>query len=130
MTGTADLGEIHAWIERDDTLRGQPTRGRQSHFLDRALRTLEAGARSRRRTTRSAYVKRRGSFNTIATGARTIVVGAYVEQSNGASRPIRAAGRRAALQPARHDAAGAAARNSPTLHGLRAAATGVGIACA
>jgi hypothetical protein len=123
--GTADLGEIHAWIERDDTLRGQPMRGRQSHFLD------EHYARWGRRPGQPpdnprAYVKRRGSFNTIATGSEAIVVGAYVEQ-DGRVAPYSGGGPTRGAAP-RGTTLLASGEDSITQHGLRAAATrGVGM---
>lgn len=119
--GQADLGEIHAWIERDDTPFGHPTRGRQSYFVDPQYKASgqhpEPAADSAQ-----AYVKRRGAFNTIATGARTLVAGAYVGQNNEVARysgggPTRRPERLGPSLLARGD-------ESPTLHGVLAAGTG------
>lgn len=119
---------IHAWIERDDTSRGMVRRGRQSYFLDanyqpRGLAPGEPAIND------MADVKRAGSFNTIATGNRTVVVGGYVEKSatpgndvapysgGGPTRNAKRAGPFAL----------AVSEESPTLHGLRTAAVeGVG----
>ncbi|MBS1178729.1 MAG: hypothetical protein H6R06_3141 [Proteobacteria bacterium] len=119
--GQADLGEIHAWIERDDTPFGHPTRGRQSYFVDPKYEA--AGQRPEPAAdSAQAYVKRRGAFNSIATGARTLVAGAYVGQSNKVARysgggPTRRPARLGPSLLARGD-------ESPTLHGLLAAGTG------
>ena len=119
--GQADLGEIHAWIERDDTPFGHPTRGRQSYFVDPKYEA--AGQRPGPASdSTQAYVKRRGAFNTIATGARTLVAGAYVGQNNNVARysgggPTRRPERQGPTLLARGD-------ESPTLHGLLAAGTG------
>ena len=119
--GKSDPGEIHAWIERDDTPFGHPTRGRQSYFVD-----PKHGAAGQRPGPlgdgAQAYVKRAGAFNTIATGAETIVAGAYVGQSHEVARysgggPTRRAARRGPSLLALGD-------QSPTLHGLPAAGTG------
>lgn len=66
--------ELHAWIERDDSLPGRPQRGRQSFFID-------AGGESGRATVRAA-----GSFNAIANGRQTIVVGGYVASTGAVAR--------------------------------------------
>lgn len=122
--GTADLGEIHAWIERDDTLRGQPARGRQSYFLDEHYERW--GRRpGQPQDDESAYVKRRGSFNTIATGGEAIVVGAYMEQ-DGRVAPYSGGGPTRGAAP-RGTTLLASGEDSITQHGLLAAATrGVG----
>ena len=96
--------EVHAWIERDDTLPGRPQRGRQSYFVD----------------TGGKQVRADGSFNSIANGLRTVVVGGYVGSTGDVASysgggPTRRQGCAAA------HAAGAQ-RESPTLHGLLAAA--------
>jgi len=119
--GQTDLGEIHAWIERDDTPFGHPTRGRQSYFVDPEY--LPAGQHPEPAPdSEQAYVKRKGAFNTIATGSRTLVAGAYVGQNNKVARysgggPTRRPERRGPSLLARGD-------ESPTLHGVLAAGTG------
>ncbi len=122
--GTADLGEIHAWIERDDTLHGQPPRGRQSYFLDRHY--VRPGRRPGQPPDNDqACVQRRGAFNTIATGGATIVVGAYVAKDGrvalySGGGPARGGGARGTTLLASGD-------DSVVLHGLPAAATaGIG----
>jgi hypothetical protein len=122
--GTADLGEIHAWIERDDTLRGQPVRGRQSYFLDEHYERW--GRRpGQPQDDENAYVQRRGSLNTIATGGEAIVVGAYVEQDDRVA-PYSGGGPTRGAAP-RGTTLLASGEDSATQHGLLAAATrGVG----
>jgi hypothetical protein len=96
--------EVHAWIERDDTLPGRPQRGRQSYFVD----------------TGGKQVRADGSFNSIANGLRTVVVGGYVGSTGdvasysggGPTRGLRSGP--TLLAPS---------EQSPTQHGLLAAAT-------
>jgi subtilisin family serine protease len=122
--GTAELGEIHAWIERDDTLRGRPARGRQSYFLDEHYKRW--GLRPEPPPDNAqAYVQRQGSFNTIATGGEPIVVGAYVEKG-GRVAPYSGGGPTRGAAP-RGTTLLASGEDSATQHGLLAAATrGVG----
>jgi hypothetical protein len=90
----AKVSDIHAWIQRDDTAPGYPLRGRQSYFddpeycrFDNAGRAIEDDADP----ANDSYVKRDGTLNAIATGARVIVAGAF---------------RRSDLQAAKTSAAG------------------------
>lgn len=68
---------VEAWIERDDTLHGFPVRGRQSHFVDERYAPRGNGPPEPADTPMS-LVQRQGSFNTIGTGANTIVAGGFV----------------------------------------------------
>jgi Subtilase family len=77
LAGTSEVGVIHAWIERDDSLHGQPRRGRQSYFIDTNYE-LPRTTYKQPRDKPKAVVKRTGSFNTIANGYETITVGGYV----------------------------------------------------
>jgi hypothetical protein len=76
LSGSTATGVIHAWIERDDTLHGQPRRGRQSYFIDK---NFEMPGRTPRqpKDKPSSAVKRTGTFNTIANDRNTIVAGGY-----------------------------------------------------
>ncbi|WP_280153312.1 S8 family serine peptidase [Piscinibacter sp. XHJ-5] len=124
--GAADIGEIHAWIERDDSMGPQPAGGRQSAFVDpqyvRPGQVPEPPADGA-----LAYVKREGSFNTIATGEQTVVVGAHVPgMRNGRADPAAGYSGGGPNRPPGRDGSDftAAGEESATLHGLRAAATG------
>lgn len=68
---------VDAWIERDDSLRGYPSGGRQSYFADA---TYELPGKSGKESIDNdeSPIKRKGSFNSIATGDQTISVGGYV----------------------------------------------------
>jgi len=102
--GAAEPVELHAWIERDDTLPGRPPRGRQSAFVEAPGVELSAA----------------GCFNSIANGERTIVVGGYVA-SNGEVAEYSGSG------PTRGHRSGpsllAPSEESRALPGLRAAGT-------
>lgn len=72
---------IHAWIQRDDTAPGHAPRGRQSYFddpdyarHDRQGRLIDADDHV---LTAASVVRRDGTFNAIATGRRSIVVGGF-----------------------------------------------------
>lgn len=102
--GAAHSVELHAWIERDATLPGRPPRGRQSAFVEAQGIALRAD----------------GSFNSIANGQYTIVVGGYVADS-GAVASYSGSG------PTRGQRSGpsllAPSDESMALPGLRAAGT-------
>ena len=112
---------IHAWIERDDAVHGQPRRGRQSYFIDPGYQ-MPGQTPTEPSDNVQSLVKRRSSFNTIATGANTMVVGGFVGKSLRSapytgSGPARAGQRRGPELQFRCE-------ESPTLHGERAAANG------
>jgi hypothetical protein len=75
--GSTDIGETHAWIQRDDAAPGYPQRGRQSYFDDPKYRRYNDGGRAVEIDADSNYVKRAGTLNAIATGTQTIVVGGF-----------------------------------------------------
>ncbi len=109
-SGRAANVQVHAWIERDDTLPGQTQRGRQSFFVD------AEHAKSGRN---GQQVRAQGSFNSIANGRHTIVVGGYVG-------PDGSVARYSGCGPTRGPRSGpsllACSEQSPTQHGLLAAA--------
>ncbi|SDD77948.1 Subtilase family protein [Variovorax sp. CF079] len=74
---TQAVGEIDAWIERNDSLFGRPVRGRQSYFVDPYY---EKNGRRPTQPNDNAWspVKREGSFNSFANGLEPIAVGGYV----------------------------------------------------
>jgi hypothetical protein len=80
-TGKAEVKDIHAWIQRDDTPLGYRRRGRQSYFddpkyqrFDNAGRLIESDPVAPPGV-EDSYVKRDGTLNAIATGKHPIVVG-------------------------------------------------------
>jgi hypothetical protein len=82
--GSGDDLEIHAWVQRNETAYGYPLRGRQSRFEDLAYKRFVFGAHVRDfdegnpdEGNPSTWIKRRGTLSSIATGERTVVVGAY-----------------------------------------------------
>ena len=104
---------VNAWIQRDDTPYGWPITGRQSRFDDAAyvrfgpsgryLRNQAAGNESSVDNTASC-TERAGSINAIATGAETVVIGAYRKSDNTASGyssggPLVAPGNRVGFAP-------------------------------
>ncbi len=70
----ADIGDVHAWIERDDSLPGRPSGGRQSRFVDAAYEPPRRRPGPPPRDGTSA-VRRDGTLNSIACGRHVIVVG-------------------------------------------------------
>lgn len=82
----SDVTDIRAWIRRDDTPYGYPRRGRQSYFYDAGYPPNERYPRfdnSGREIDddldptypNNSSIKRDGTLNAIATGARSIVIG-------------------------------------------------------
>jgi hypothetical protein len=74
------IDEIDAWIERDDAPYGYPVSGRQSYFDDPDYRRFDGAGRDIEDDNipmSASYVKRDGTINSIATGARTIVLGGF-----------------------------------------------------
>ena len=72
---------VHAWVARDETLPGYPQAGRQSFFDDPAYQRFDyAGRDLETDDTANSVVKRRGTINSIATGASTIVMGGYLRK--------------------------------------------------
>ena len=79
--GLAATDIVHAWVARDDTLPGYPQAGRQSFFDDPAYRRFDAAGRNLETDdTAASVVKRRGTINSIATGASTIVMGGFLRK--------------------------------------------------
>lgn len=114
---------IDAWIQRDDTPYGYPTRGRQSYFDDPDyVRFRESGEEED--ADNNSYVQRRRTLNSLATGRRTIVIGGFHRKDWRASKysasgpPIRPA--RGGLAPNGPDAM-CVADDSNVHHGILAA---------
>ncbi len=70
------LDGLHAWIERNDSVRGQPHRGMQSYFVDRNY-WREGQQPGEMADNPSSPVQRAGSYNSIGNGANTVVIGGY-----------------------------------------------------
>jgi hypothetical protein len=102
-TSEKPLSGINAWIQRNDRVFGGLPYGRQSRFedplyvrLDRAGREIteddkDAAGQVINDNRKKSYIRREGTINAIATGERTIVIGAY-RRSDGAAAPYSAAG--------------------------------------
>lgn len=76
--GMAASTEIHSWIERDDTIYGYGSRGRQSYFEDAQYKRYDDRTQPIEfdQPIANCYTKRAGTLNGIATGEKTVVVGA------------------------------------------------------
>ena len=74
--GLARTAEIHAWIQRDDVSRRSTLVARQSRFVDEHYQEVDDNGFPVDVDNPLAVVKRQGSLNAIATGRKTIVVGA------------------------------------------------------
>ena len=68
---------LDAWIQRDDTRYGHPTFGRQSYFDHAEYKRLDDDGKVPECDTAESVIKRAGTFNAIATGGHTIVIGGY-----------------------------------------------------
>jgi hypothetical protein len=79
--GSAVVDLVHAWVARDETIPGYPQAGRQSYFNDPSYRRFDyAGRDLETDDTATSVVKRRGTINSIATGASPIVMGGYLRK--------------------------------------------------
>lgn len=66
---------VDAYIERDDEIIGVRTGARQSHFEDHLYDTSGNPGSFVDDPTNPTLIRRSGSFNSIATGSRTVTVG-------------------------------------------------------
>ena len=143
--GASAVGDMHAWVQRDDTAPGLRKRGRQSYFDDPHYQRFDDTGRliddDADPATADSIVRRGGTLNAIATGRRSIVVGGY-RRSDGcvaaysAAGPLAAPGRGApsphgpdALLPSDDSpahaglvAAGTRSRSCGAMHGTSVAA--------
>lgn len=67
-----------AWIQRDDSLYGFPTKGRQSHFDEPCYERYDHAGRDNEVDDPGCVVRREGTVNGIATGEYPIVIGGYL----------------------------------------------------
>ena len=69
--------EVHAWVQRDDTLPGFPTGARQSYFDDPFYERYDEAGREILVDNERSIVQRSGTINALATGndKRVIVIG-------------------------------------------------------
>jgi hypothetical protein len=77
---------VDARIQRNDAVFGGLPFGRQSRFDDPDERRFDAQGRERLDDDAAGYVRRAGTLNALATGSRTIVVGA-IRRSDGSAAP-------------------------------------------
>ncbi|MEJ8572705.1 S8 family serine peptidase [Microbaculum marinum] len=74
-------GEIvHAWVQRDDTPHGYPTRGRQAFFDHASYERFDTGGFELETDSPACIVKRAGLINAIATGEKPAVIGGYLRK--------------------------------------------------
>ncbi len=66
---------VQAWIQRDDTPYGYPSRGRQSFFDHACYEAFSPDGFEQEVDDPACIVQRAGSINAISTGAQTIVIG-------------------------------------------------------
>jgi hypothetical protein len=115
--------DVHAWIERDDPGPDEPGLRRQSYFVDDRCRPLA--------------VQSGRTLNSLAGGRESVVVGACYWRGAAFSgcdaRAATPASRYSSRGPGRCDGVGpdlvAPGDDSPTLRGLRAAASRSGVTC-
>jgi hypothetical protein len=89
--GTSPL-EVNAWIQRNDNVIAYPRRSRQSRFEDASYGELfDDRGRWIEVDSGASPVRREGMINGIATGSRTVVVGAF-RRSDGTAAPYSAGG--------------------------------------
>lgn len=106
--GLVDDEAVHAWSERDETLPGFPSRGRQAYFEDSEYKRFnKCGApKVDDLGNPKSHVRRSHTLSGFATGARAdvVVVGAW-NQKTGKMSPYSATGptlkRRGAAEPNR-----------------------------
>jgi subtilisin family serine protease len=79
--GSKQRGSVHAWIERDDFVAGYRKRGRQSYFEDACYEKF-GQSYLEPKDLDASYIKRSGSFNSVANGAHPFVVGAWVRKTD------------------------------------------------
>lgn len=74
-------GPVNAWIQRDESLYGHPTRGRQSHFDEPCYAHFDHGGREieddRHPSQGDCHILRAGLINAMGTGQMTVVIGGY-----------------------------------------------------
>lgn len=111
--------DIEAWIQRDDTPYGYPRRGRQSRFEDPKYERHDYRSREVVEDNEESYVKRDGTINAIATGARTTIVAGF-RRNDGESAKYSGGGKPKAKSGTSPDAL-AVSDDSVACHGVLAA---------
>ena len=99
LTSPTDVADINAYVERNNSMfdLSRP-KGRQAFFVDDKYKKDGHHPTGNDDDLTQGYIKRRGTLNSMATGAETIVVGAYaadqrvaVAYSGSGAPPISAA---------------------------------------
>ncbi|WP_109481807.1 S8 family serine peptidase [Paraburkholderia sp. C35] len=115
--------EIHAWVQRNETAYGFPMRGRQSRFDDIAYKRFVTGMHVRDFDDGSeSWITRGTTLNSIATGDRTVVVGAY-RRTDGTAATYSSTGPTLAAKPRTGPDAAAISEDSPACAGVLGAST-------
>ena len=72
--------QVNAWVQRDDTIYGYPSRGRQSFLVNTCYRRFDDQGRpivEDEGANQGCAIRRRALVSAVATGKRVIVAGAY-----------------------------------------------------
>lgn len=125
VANTGPAFELHADVQRDDRAFGHKSQGRQSVLLDPDYRRFDDQGRVEERDSSDAYVRRPGSHNGLACGARVDVASGAQRRPDGEgqSAPYSAVG--ISSRPSRREALHvfAVTEDSRLLHGVTAAGT-------
>lgn len=125
--GSAEL-ECRAYVQRDDAPLGRPTLGRQSWIEDRDYHRFDRRGGVQLRDSRSAFVRRSGTLNGLASGALVHVAGGAM--LDGTEQPPPARYSSVPLPDEREGNGGLRAleitEDSPVLHGVLAAGSASG----
>jgi hypothetical protein len=72
---------VQAWVQRDDSLYGYPTRGRQSYLTDQRYRLFDSEGRPNEQDLPpDSVIERASTLNAIATGAQPVVMGGFLRK--------------------------------------------------
>ncbi|MFT3954116.1 MAG: S8 family serine peptidase [Piscinibacter sp.] len=120
--------ECRAYVQRDDAPLGHPTQGRQSRLEDADYHRFDRRGGTQLRDSRSAYVRRSGTLNGLASGAWVHVAGGALRDRDDRVEPARYS---SVPLPDERDGGGGLrplviTEDSPLLHGVLAAGTASG----
>jgi hypothetical protein len=76
----ATIPDVEASIQWDDRPLGYPQIGRQSYFIDHRYERFDEISGREVDVDNASTIRRDGSLNAIATGARTVVAGGYLRK--------------------------------------------------
>lgn len=126
--GSAVRLECRAYVQRDDAPLGRPTLGRQSWIEDADYHRFDRRGGVQLRDSRSAYVRRSGTLNGLASGWQVHVAGSALRNRDDQLRPARYSS--VPLPDEREGGGGLRAlvigEDAPVLHGVLAAGSASG----